>query len=224
MGKLLWQPSEEYIKQANITKFIDFVNKRYGLEISSYAQLYNWSIENISNFWAAMWEFGRIRASRGYDKVVDDLSNFPGARWFIGARLNFAENLLRYRDDNIAFVFKGEKQKSAKMTYAELYNIVACLAESLREMGIAPGDRVCAYMPNLIETAVAMLAATSIGATWASCGADLGAQAALDRLGQVEPKALFTADADCWIVLVKLNRKLCLRLTRISTKVRLLIL
>jgi len=195
MGKLLWRPSEERVKQANMTRFIDFVTKKYGLEINSYAQLYNWSIENILDFWAAMWEFGGIKASRGYNKVVDDLSKFPGARWFIGARLNFAENLLRYRDDNIAFVFKGEKQKSAKMTYAELYNIVARLAESLREMGIAPGDRVCAYMPNLIETAVAMLAATSIGATWASCGADLGAQAALDRLGQVEPKALFTADA-----------------------------
>lgn len=195
VGKLLWQPSEERIEQANMTKFIDFVNKKYGLEIDSYAQLYNWSIENISDFWAAMWEFGGIKASRGYDKVVDGLSKFPGARWFVGARLNFAENLLRYRDDHTAFMFRGENQKSAKMTYAELYNSVARLAKSLREVGIAPGDRVCAYMPNLIETAVAMLAATSIGATWASCGADLGAQAALDRLGQVEPKVLFTADA-----------------------------
>ncbi len=195
MGKKLWQPSEEHIKQTNMTKFIDFANKEYGLGISSYIQLYNWSIENISDFWASMWKFGEIKASRGYDKVVDDLSKFPGARWFTGARLNFAENLLRYRDDHIAFIFKGEKQKSAKMTYAELCNSVARLAKSLRQMGIAPGERVCAYMPNLIETAIAMLAATSIGATWASCGADLGAQAALDRLGQVEPKVLFTADA-----------------------------
>ncbi|MFX1598729.1 MAG: acetoacetate--CoA ligase [Promethearchaeota archaeon] len=194
MGKLLWQPSEERIKQANMTKFIDFVNKKYGLEISSYAQLYNWSIKNIADFWVAMWKFGGIKAYRGYDKVVDDLSKFPGARWFIGAELNFAENLLRYRDDHAAFIFKGETQKSARMTYAEVYNSVAGLAKSLREMGIAPGDRICAYMPNLIETAIAMLAATSIGAIWASCGADLGTQAALDRLGQVEPKVLFTAD------------------------------
>jgi acetoacetyl-CoA synthetase len=194
MGKLLWQPSEKLIKQANITRFIDFVNKKYGLRINSYAQLYNWSIENIPDFWAAMWEFGGIKASRGYDKVVDDLSKFPGARWFTGARLNFAENLLKYRDNHAAFIFKGETQKSAKMTYAEVYNSVARLAKSLRKIGIAPGDRVCAYMPNLMETAVAMLAATSIGATWASCGADLGAQAALDRLGQIEPKVLFTAD------------------------------
>ncbi len=194
MGKLLWQPSEERIKQANMTKLIDFVNKKHGLEINSYAQLYNWSIENIPDFWAAMWEFGEIKASRGYDKVVDDLGKFPGARWFIGARLNFAENLLRYRDDHVAFIFRGETRKSAKRTYAEVYNSVARLAKSLREIGIAPGDRVCAYMPNLTETAVAMLAATSVGATWASCGAELGTQAALDRLGQIEPKVLFTAD------------------------------
>jgi len=194
MGKLLWQPSEELIKQANMTKFIDFVNKKYGLGINSYFQLYQWSIENIPDFWAAMWEFGGIKASRGYNNVVDDLSKFPGARWFIGARLNFAENLLRYRDNHAAFIFKGETQKSARMTYAEVYNSVARLAKSLREIGIAPGDRVCAYMPNLMETAIAMLAATSIGATWASCGAELGTQAALDRLGQIEPKVLFTAD------------------------------
>ena len=195
MGKLLWRPSEERIKQANMTKFIDFVNKKHGLEINSYAQLYNWSIEKITDFWAAMWEFAQIKAFRGYDKVIDDLSRFPGAKWFAGARLNFAENLLNYRDDHVAFIFKGENQKSAKMTYAEVYNSVARLAKSLHAIGIASGDRVCAYMPNLIETAIAMLAATSIGATWASCGADLGAQAALDRLGQIEPKVMFTADA-----------------------------
>lgn len=194
MGKLLWQPSEERIKQANMTKFINFVNRKYSFEINSYAQLYNWSIENMPDFWVAMWEFGEIKTSREYDKVVDDLSKFPGARWFIGAKLNFAENLLRHRDDHVAFVFKGETQKSAKMTYAEVYNSVARLAKSLREIGVASGDRVCAYMPNLIETAIAMLAATSIGATWASCGAELGTQAALDRLGQIEPKVLFTAD------------------------------
>ena len=194
MGKLLWKPSKERIEKANMTKFMEFVNKKYDLKIASYAQLYDWSVENIPDFWAAMWEFGGVIASRGYDKVVDDLSRFPGAKWFVGARLNFAENLLRYRDNHVAFIFKGENQKSAKITYAELYTQVGRLAESLREIGIAPGDRVVAYMPNLMETAIAMLAATSVGATWASCGAELGAPAALDRLGQIEPKVLFTAD------------------------------
>jgi len=194
MGKLLWQPSQKHIKQANITKFINFVNKKYDLKINSYAQLYEWSIKKIPDFWAAMWEFGEIKASHEYNKVIDNLSKFPGARWFIGARLNFAENLLRYRDNHTAFIFRGETQKSARTTYAEVYNTVGRLAKSLRKIGVAPGDRVCAYMPNLMETAIAMLAATSIGATWASCGAELGSQAALDRLGQIEPKVLFTVD------------------------------
>ncbi len=194
MKKPLWEPSEERKNRANITRFIGVVNEKYGLEIDSYTQLWNWSIENIPDFWATMWEFGEIKASRGYDEVVDDLSKFPGAKWFSGARLNFAENLLRYRDDQTAFIFRGETWKSATMTYAELYDTVARLAKSLREIGVAPGDRVVAYMPNLMETAVAMLAATSIGAMWASCAMDIGPQAALARLGQVEPKVLFTAD------------------------------
>jgi acetoacetyl-CoA synthetase len=194
MRSPLWTPSEERKKQANITRFINFVNKKYNLEIDSYDQLYSWSIENIPDFWAAMWKFGEIIASREYDIVVDDLNKFPGAKWFAGARLNFAENLLRYRDNHKAFIFKGETQKSARMTYAELYDSVARLAKSLREIGVVAGDRVVAYMPNLIETAIAMLAVTSIGATWSSCGAELGPKAVLDRFGQIEPKVLFTVD------------------------------
>jgi acetoacetyl-CoA synthetase len=190
----IWKPSEEVKKQANITRFISFVNKKYGLMIDSYDELYDWSIEELPDFWAAMWEFAPVKASRQYDKVIDDLSKFPGARWFSGARLNFAENLLRYRDDHIAFIFKGETQKSAKITYAELYDSVAHLAKSLRQIGVKPGDRVVAYMPNLIETAMAMLATTSIGAIWSSCATDLGRQAVLDRFGQIEPKVLFTVD------------------------------
>jgi acetoacetyl-CoA synthetase len=194
MGKLLWQPSEERIEQANMTRFINFVNKKHGLKTISYPSLYNWSIENIPDFWAAVWEFGGIKASCGYSRVVDDLRKFPGAKWFIGARLNFAENLMRFRDDHVAFVFKGENQKAAKVTYAEVYISVCRLAKSLRRIKIEPGDRVCAYMPNVIETAIAMLAAASVGAVWASCGTELGTQAVLDRLGQIEPKVLFTAD------------------------------
>ncbi len=190
----LWEPSGERKSRANITRFIGVVNEEYGLEIDSYTQLWNWSIENIPDFWATMWEFGEIKASRGYDEVVNDLSKFPGAKWFSGARLNFAENLLRYRDDQIAFIFRGETWKSATMTYAELYDTVARLAKSLRDIGVAPGDRVVGYMPNLMETAIAMLAATSLGATWASCATDIGSQAALARLGQAKPRVLFTAD------------------------------
>jgi len=193
MRKPLWVPSEERVKQANITRFMKFVNERHNVEFDSYDQLYEWSIENISEFWEAMWNFGDVKASRGYDVVVDDLGKFPGARWFVGARLNFAENLLRFRDAHLAFVFRGETLKSASMTYAELYSSVAHLAKSLREFGVVSGDRVAAYMPNLIETAVAMLASTSVGAIWSSCGTELGPGAVVDRLGQIEPKVLFTA-------------------------------
>ena len=194
MGKLLWQPSEELKRNANMTKFMDFVNKRYNQNFRSYNELYDWSVNRIPDFWASMWDFVEIRASRGYEAVIDDVSKMPGAKWFVGAKLNFAENLLRFKDDHTAFVSRGETQKTVKMSYAELYDSVARLAKSLREIGVAPGDRVAGYIPNMIETAVAMLAATSIGAIWSSCATDIGPGAALDRFGQIEPKVLFTAD------------------------------
>jgi acetoacetyl-CoA synthetase len=190
----LWVPSEERKRQANITRFMEQVNARHQLKLNSYAEVYRWSVENIPDFWAEMWDFVEIKASKPYEQVVDDLSKFPGARWFPGARLNFAENLLRHRDDQVAFIFKGETQVSKRMTYAELYDAVARLARSLKENGIGVGDRVVGYMPNLIETAVAMLAATSLGATWSSCATDIGPAAAIERLGQVDPKVMITAD------------------------------
>ena len=190
----LWSPSQEWIQKANISRFIDYVNGKQGKKLKTNADLYQWSIESTPDFWARMWEFADIRASRGYDQVVDSLRRMPGAKWFSGARLNFAENLLRYRDDRPAFIFKGETQKYARMTYRELYTTVARLAKSLRQLGVKPGDRVAAYMPNMMETAIAMLAATSVGAAWSSCATDIGSQAALDRLGQIEPKVLFTVN------------------------------
>ena len=194
MRQPLWKPSENQIKNANMTRFIEFVNRKHGKKFKTYDDLYQWSIDSIPDFWAAVWDFCEIKASKKYDQVVDDLKKFPGASWFVGAKLNFAENLLRYRDDRLAFIFRGETKKSAKMTYVELYSRVARLAASLREVGIRPGDRVAGYMPNLMETAIAMLAATSIGAVWSSCATDIGALAALDRLGQIEPKVLFSVD------------------------------
>ena len=165
------------------------------MNISDYDELYRWSIDNIEDFWAAIWDFGEVQASQKYKTVVDDLSKLPGAKWFPEARLNFAENLLRYRDDSEAFVFKGETRDIVRMTYAELYNAVAELSNSLRAFGIRPGDRVAAYMPNIPATAIAMLATTSIGGVWSSCGTGLGPKAVLDRFEQIEPKILFTVDS-----------------------------
>jgi len=190
----LWVPTPDKIKNANITRFIEFVNRKHGKQFRTFDDLYQWSVNSIPDFWAAIWEFTEVRASKKWDRVVDDLKKFPGTVWFPGARLNFAENLLRYRDDRLAFIFKGETQKYATMTYRELYYTVARLAKSLREIGIRPGDRVAGYMPNMMETTIGMLAATSVGAVWSSCATDIGPQAALDRLGQIEPKVLFSVD------------------------------
>ncbi|MEW6440990.1 MAG: acetoacetate--CoA ligase [bacterium] len=190
----LWRPSAERKREANLTRFISYVNERYRKSFSGYDEIYRWSVDQIPDFWAAMWDFAEIKASRRYDQVVDDLGRFPGAKWFPGAKLNYAENLLRYRDDRVAFVFKGENRQTKRMTYAELYRCVSALAGSLRQAGVVPGDRVVGYMPNMIETVAAMLAATAVGAVWSSCATDIGPLAAADRLGQVEPKVLFTVD------------------------------
>lgn len=190
----LWKPSKERIEAANITRFMRFVNERHSTSFADYFALYEWSISNIPDFWAAAWDFLDIKASRKYDRVVDDLGRFPGAGWFPGAEMNFAENLLRYSDDHTAIVFKAETRPPMRMTYRELSAKVALVANGLKELGVDSEDRVVGYMPNVPETAIAMLATTSIGATWASCGSELGVQAVIDRFSQIPPKVLFTVD------------------------------
>ncbi|MHA1729420.1 MAG: acetoacetate--CoA ligase [Promethearchaeota archaeon] len=199
--KKLWEPSKEWIKNANVTRFIEFVNKEYNQEIinplesfKSGRELYKWSVDKPKDFWEGVWKFCDIIASKGYDEVVEDLSKFPGTKWFPGTKLNFAENLLRYNDDQLAFIFQGENKKNVEITYNELNRTVARLAKSLKEMGVKEGDRVVSYIPNLIETPIAMLACTSLGAIWASCGAELQPSAVIDRFKQIEPKVLVTVD------------------------------
>jgi acetoacetyl-CoA synthetase len=194
MAKLLWQPSEAQIKRTNMYRFMNLVNDKYNQNFKEYAPLYEWSVANIPDFWATMWEFTDIIASQPYDRVIDDVAKMPGADWFAGARLNFAQNLLRYRDDRTALIFKGEGQAAVKMTYAELYDEVARLARALRDTGVAVGDRVVGFMPNMPAAMIAMLAATSLGAAWSSCSPDFGIKGVLDRFGQIKPKILFTAN------------------------------
>ena len=194
MGKMLWKPSDERVKNTNMTRFIDFVNGKYGLAFSGYTELYEWSVTETADFWAAVWEFTDMKYSEPYKEVVVDLDKMPGAKWFTGARLNFAENLLRYRDDQTAIVFVGEGQEPVRTTYRELYDKVSRVATSLRALGIKPKDRVVGFMPNMTESIIAMLAATSLGATWSSCSPDFGIKGVMDRFGQIEPKVIFTAD------------------------------
>jgi acetoacetyl-CoA synthetase len=192
--KLLWSPTEEDVESANVTRFIEFVSEKRGIELAGYFDLYDWSISNIPAFWSDVWEFTKVIASTGFEQVVDDLRRFPGARWFVGARLNFAENLMRYSDERTAIVFRDELGERREYTYRDVHLEVARFREYLKELGVGPGDRVVSYMPNIPETVFAMLAATSLGAAWSSTGTELGPTAVVDRLGQLEPKVLITVD------------------------------
>ncbi len=169
--KLLWEPSKQIIEQANITKFIIFVNSRYNLDLEDYHDLYDWSISSVGKFWEGIWLFTEIISSKPYETVVSNLDKFPPHTiWFQGVEMNFAENLLRFRDDRVALLSRRENEKPVAITYNDLYLRVARVARALRDAGISPGDRVTAYMPNISDAIIYMLATVSTGAIWASCG------------------------------------------------------
>ena len=193
MATPLWTPTPERIAGARITEFARRAAERAGRALPDYDALWEWSVEDREGFWQAMWEYGEIVASRPADEVLVD-DRMPGARWFVGARLNFAENLLRYRDDRPALVSRDERGRRRVVTYAELADATARMAAWLRSVGVGPGDRVAGFVPNVPEPVVAMLAATSIGAIWSSCSPDFGIRGVVDRFGQIEPRVLFTAD------------------------------
>jgi len=190
----MWKPSVEQIERSQMFEFKEFINTRHGLNLDSYTDLHDWSVDNIHEFWAFAWEFFDIIHTQPYTQVVDDVSKMPGAKWFTGVRLNFAENLLRRRDDKTALIFKGESQLVRKLTYAELYSEVAKTAAALRTAGVEKGDRVAGFVPNMPESIIAMLATTSIGAIWSSSSPDFGIKGVLDRFSQIEPKVLFAAN------------------------------
>ncbi|HXF78848.1 MAG TPA: acetoacetate--CoA ligase [Usitatibacter sp.] len=191
--KPLWKPGPELIAAARITAFIELVNERHGIKLAGYEELYAWSIANIEAFWAAMWDFGEVIADKRGQRILVDGHKMPGARFFPDAKLNFAENLLRDRSGD-ALVFWGEDQVKRRLSHEELRALVSRLQQALAAAGVGEGDRVAAFMPNMPETIVAMLAASSLGATFTSCSPDFGVQGVLDRFGQVEPKVLFCCD------------------------------
>ncbi|MEG1528565.1 MAG: acetoacetate--CoA ligase [Clostridia bacterium] len=204
MQTLLYTPSEKVIKSTKMYDFMRYVNQKLSLpatingvamvELTDYKTLYKWSVENIEQFWDMLWKYLDI-ISTPYSKVVDDLHKFPGANWFIGAKLNYAENILRFsHSSSPAIIFRGENKIRSEMSHKQLHEEVIRLAMSLKELGVGKGDTVSAYMPNIPQTIIAMLATTSLGAIWCSCATDIGTLAAIDRLGQVNPKVLFTAD------------------------------
>jgi acetoacetyl-CoA synthetase len=199
----LWEPTEERREASLMTAFMRTAGERWGRNFADYGVLHRWSIEHPEEFWLSIWEDGNVIATERGETVVVDVGQMPGAHWFPDARLNFAENLLRHcsegnegnkGDDSDALVFWGEDRLKRRIGRHDLYRRVARLAASMRADGVQAGDRVAAFMPNLPETVITMLAAASIGATFTSASPDFGVQGVLDRFGQVEPKLLFVAD------------------------------
>jgi acetoacetyl-CoA synthetase len=206
----LWAPSPERIAAAQLTRFMDSVRAAGGFDAQGdYFSLHRWSIEHPDEFWRAVWSFTEIEGVAG-EVVCDDPARLPGCQWFPQAQLNYAENLLRFDDDVEALVEIDEGAARRSLTYRQLREAVAALAHWMEGRGIQPGDRVAGFMPNCIETVIAMLATSSLGGVWSSCSPDFGIQGAVDRFGQIAPRMLFSADGYCY------NGKACDSLERVS--------
>ena len=190
-GQVMWSPSRRQVESSELTAFIR--RARPDIPPTDYAALHHWSITEPAAFWSAVWDYGEIIGERSGPALVNG-ERMPGAAWFPQARLNYAENLLRYRDDADALIFRGEDRVYRKLSHNQLYREVAALAAALKAAGIAPGDRVAAWLPNMPETVIALLAAASLGAVFTSASPDFGARGVLDRFGQVKPRILIAAD------------------------------
>ena len=186
----LWRPSAASIAGTNLTRFAEAL----GFAPPDYQALHDFSVDKRADFWSAAWDFCGVVGDRGSGPVLVDGDRFPGSRWFPHAHLNFAENLLRHRDDAVAIVSVLESGQRRTLTYGELAAATAAFRQRLGELGVAQGDRVAGWLPNVPETVIAMLATASLGAVWSSCSPDFGVEGALDRFGQIEPKVLIACD------------------------------
>ncbi|MCC7413741.1 MAG: acetoacetate--CoA ligase [Gammaproteobacteria bacterium] len=194
MSDLLWTPDPERVAATRLTQFSRLAAQRHGVAAGDYAALHRWSVEQRSQFWQLVWDYTGIRATRAADDVLVDGDRMPGARWFPGAELNFAANLLRSRDDGPALIARNESGARRVLSRAGLYDEVATVAAALRAMGVVRGDRVAGLLPNVPEAVIAMLATAAIGAIWSSGSPDFGVSAIVDRFGQIGPKVLFTVN------------------------------
>jgi len=192
--KPLWQPGQERIEEANLTRFARQAIQEWKLGFNTYPDFYRWTVDRPEQFWDSLWRFAGVRASTKGNRVLAGGDRMPGAQWYPDARLNFAENLLRRRDASTAMVFWGEDKVNRRVTHRGLYDQVSRLAQALRALGVKPGDRVAIYMPNIPEAGAATLAAASVGATVSTSSPDFGVQGVLDRFGQIAPSVLFAAD------------------------------
>lgn len=190
----IWAPTPERRANANLSAFADLVARDHGERFTDYASLYDWSIREPEKFWCALWDFcGVIAETRG-TRVLADGGRMPGATWFPEARLNYAENLLRRRDDAPAMIFRGENKVRRVLSFADVHDTVSRLAQALRRAGVRPGDRVAGIVSNMPEAIIGMMATSAVGGIWSSCSPDFGVQGVLDRFGQIEPRVLFSVD------------------------------
>ncbi len=194
MAEPLWRPDGSRVAAANVSRFMEEVDRDWNVTIAGFDDLYRFSIAEPEKFWQSVKDFAAVGAETWGTVVLERREAMPGARWFPGARLNFAENLLRRRDDADAIVFRGEDKVRRRLSCRRLYAEVSRLARAMTAAGIGPGDRVAGMMPNMPEAVIAMLAATSLGAVWSSCSPDFGADGVIDRFGQIAPRLLFAAD------------------------------
>jgi len=190
----LWIPSEDRITKSNFQAYFSFLKTKFDKNFSSYDEVYNWSINEIEEFWKSIWEYSGIIHTKTYQSVLTKRQQ-PGAKWFTGSELNFAENLLRFRDENIALISIREMHPTIKLSYKELFNLVAKCAAGLKKLGVKKGDRVAGFVTNYPESIIAMLAATSLGAIWSSTSPDFGFEGVFDRFSQIEPKILFAIES-----------------------------
>jgi acetoacetyl-CoA synthetase len=193
LKKPLWIPSAERINNSNLSQYFSFLDSHYNLKISSFTELYEWSVSNIENFWEIIWEYSRIIHRSKYHSILEG-KEIWNCRWFPGSELNFAENLLRFNDDRIAIISERENYPKVTITYKELNSLVVKAAQGLKDLGIKKGDRVAAFASNVPEAVIGMLAATSLGAIWSSTSPDFGIQGVFDRFSQIEPKVLFATE------------------------------
>jgi len=193
-GDLLWTPTAERVEKANLTAYQRWLQKEKGLKFATYEDLWRWSVSDLETFWQSLWDYFKVESSAPHARVLES-HRMPGAQWFPGARLNYAQHALRYeRAGADALMFLSERAPLTRMSWQELGGKVRILATQLRKLGVQPGDRVVAYLPNIPEAVIAMLATTSIGAIWSSCGPDFGTRGVLDRYTQLAPKVLFCVD------------------------------
>jgi acetoacetyl-CoA synthetase len=188
----IWTPSPERVERSNLTRYLRWLAERRGLRLESYDELWRWSVRDLDGFWSSVWEFFEVGGPAPSPVLAE--RRMPGARWFPGATLNHAELSLRRHDDHPALVFGNEAGELGAIGYAELGRRVAAAAAGLRRLGVSKGDRVVAYLPNVPETVVAMLATASIGAVWSSCAPEFGVSSVVDRFAQIEPKVLVAVD------------------------------